>query len=121
MGIEAEPVDGQNVRILLRLRSPQGGTAEVDFRLPEGAVAVDGELHRRCDLDAGVNREERLLVRVPEGDYHLISIMASLDGRLSEGFVEIGEPPTANERGLRTRTRPDGSGVLRIGPEDLEE
>jgi len=121
MGIEADLVDAGSVRIVLHLRSPQAGQAEVDFRLPEGAAAVEGELHRQCELDAGVNREERLLAQVPDGAYHLIGIMASVDGRLSEAFVEIGEPPTAIEQGLRTRTRPDGSGVLRIGPEDLGE
>lgn len=121
MGIEADLVDAGSVRIVLHLRSPQAGQAEVDFRLPAGAAAVEGELHRLCELDAGVNREERLLALVPDGAYHLIGIMASVDGRLSEAFVEIGEPPTAIEQGLRTRTRPDGSGVLRIGPEDLGE
>ncbi|MGH9362933.1 MAG: hypothetical protein ACRD2T_13550, partial [Thermoanaerobaculia bacterium] len=91
----------------------------VELSLPEGAVCAEGDRVRRCALEPALAGEERFVVRVPEEGHRLIGVAVAMEGGHAEAFVELGEPPAAPDRGLRTRTSPDGGRVLRLGPEEL--
>jgi hypothetical protein len=117
--LEAEMLDGESCQVRLLLLSARGGTAAVEFDLPDEVAATEGALRRECALPAGVRHEERLVVRVPAGGHRLLAAAAEMEGRRAEAFLEFGDPPTAAQRGLRTRSAASGEGVLRIGPEEL--
>jgi hypothetical protein len=118
--LEATLLSPDRCELVIRMRSPRGGDAQVEFALPEGALPVEGALGRDCPLEAGLVREERLVASVPAAGHHLIGVAVVLEGRREEAYAEIGERPRAAEAGLRVRTSGSGDPVLRIGPEDLD-
>jgi len=117
--VGAQMVDREVCEVRLRLRSSQGGAATVEFTLPDGAELVEGPLARGLDLAPGSENEERLVVRVPEGGHRMLAVVATVNGRRAEAFVEFGERPSAEDRGLGVRTGSGGDRVLRLGPEEL--
>lgn len=118
LDLQAEMLDPVRCELRVSLRSAEGGPACLEFSLPPG-VAAEGELYRECWLEGQAGREERLVVRVPPEGHRLLGVLATVEGRRAEAYVEFGEPPRAEERGLRTRQSAEGDQVLRIGPEEL--
>jgi len=118
LDLQAEMLDRVRCELRVSLRSAQGGPACLEFSLPPG-VAAEGELYRECWLERQAGREERLVVRVLAEGHCLLGVLATVEGRRAEAYVEFGEPPQAEERGLRTRQSAEGDRVLRIGPEEL--
>jgi len=110
----------ERCEVVLDVQAPQGGPAEVEFSLPGEISAVEGEILRRPVLRPDEVRRERLLVQVPPEGHYLLGVIVIIEGRRSEAFVRFGEPPTAEEKGLRTRQGAGGDRVLRVGPEDLQ-
>ncbi len=109
----------ERCEVVLDLQAPHGGPAEVEFSLPERVIAVEGETLRRLELGPHEVRRERLVVQLPPEGHYLVGARVTIDGRRSEAFVRFGEPPTAEEKGFRTRLGSGGERVLRLGPEDL--
>ena len=117
LDLDARMADGETCELIVRLSAPGGGPAQMEFSLPDGMEALDGEVRRVVALEGGEPWEERLVVHVPPQGYFLAGVTASVSGRQSTAYVQFGDPPTAEERGREVREGPGGERILRLREE----
>jgi hypothetical protein len=110
----AETVDATTCRLRARLQSLTGGPATLEFVLSEDVAVLDGALKREFSLAPGEDREETLMVVVPEGTRATVGVVGGVAGGREEAFAEFGAPPTAGELGIGVRARVSGEKILRI-------
>ncbi len=117
--LEADLLDPETCQVQVRLHSPQGGAATLEYALSEEAVITAGQPYQEAVLEAGAVWEDRILLRLPREGFHILGAAATLDGRNTEAYVEIGERPSAVDRGLRVGVLKSSQQFLRVDETDV--